>query len=105
MSDTSGKERKKSFNPGGRPKGIPNKSSMMVKDIVAAHVKGEPVQHLLNLIDQLPTEQQAYHYDRLMPYMHARLSQIEHSGTIDNSTNVDVAKLTELLIKMKMESL
>ncbi len=93
-----------SGNPKGKPKGTLSRKSTLVIEAVRKALGKEPIEHIIELIEGLPTRSdKAEHYERLMPYMYPKLQNIEHSGGIDtgNTTGESVEKLVEVLKELK----
>jgi hypothetical protein len=94
----------RSGNPSGRPKGTADKRSSFVLDAVRKALGKEPIDHIIELVESIPSKaERAEHYERLLPYMHPKLSNVEHSGSIDSgeSTSEQVDKLVQVLKELK----
>jgi hypothetical protein len=86
----------------GRPKGVTARDSKEVKALIEAHL-GEPlVVYMMKIMDKVRSPQERLeHLHKLMPYVHPKLANIEHSGGIDVNQTEKVEKLAKVLSVVK----
>lgn len=93
-----------SGNPKGRPLGTSDKRFGLVREAVSKALNQEPIDYLISEIIEIPTrKERVQHIKDLMPYMYAKLANVEHSGAIggDGKVAESVDKLVSILSELK----